>query len=92
MTFIQHRFSSPQFEDVLLLLVVHGNLADGVLQADGDLVVVRDALPGVLVIFVETHLLVVDDAVHVMPGPARDFSKDYGYDAQRTRALMNSRS
>lgn len=59
---------------MLLLLVVDGDLADGVFQADGDLVVVRDALPGVLVVFVEAHLLVVDNAVHVMPGPGRDFS------------------
>lgn len=60
---------------MLLLLVVDCDLADGVLQADGDLVVVRDALPGILVVFVEAHILVVDDAVHVMPGPGRDFSK-----------------
>lgn len=69
----EHKFGSPQFEDVLLFLVVNGDLADGVLQADGDLVVVRDALPGILVVFVEAHLLVVDNAVHVMPGPGRDF-------------------
>lgn len=53
---------------MLLLLVVDGHLAGGVLQADGDLVVVRDALRRALVVFVEAHLVVVDDAVHVMPG------------------------
>ncbi len=53
---------------MLLLLVVDGHLAGGVLQADGDLAVVRDALRRALVVFVEAHLVVVDDAVHVMPG------------------------
>lgn len=53
---------------MLLLLVVDGHLADGVLQADGDLAVVRDALRRALVVFVEAHLVGVDDAVHVMPG------------------------
>lgn len=53
---------------MLLLLVVDGHLADGVLQADGDLAVVRDALSRALVVFVEAHFVVIDDAVHVMPG------------------------
>lgn len=53
---------------MLLLLVVDGDLADGILQADGDLVVVRDALSRALVVFVEAHLVVIDDTVHVMPG------------------------
>lgn len=74
MTLDQLRFGSPQFEDVLLLLVVNSDFAGGVLQADRDLIVVRDALPGVLVVFVEAHLLVVNNAVHVMPGPERGFT------------------
>lgn len=53
---------------MLLLFVVNGDLADGVLQADGDLVVVRDALSRALIVFVEAHLVVIDDTVHVMPG------------------------
>lgn len=62
---------------MLLLLVVDGDLTDSVLQANGDLVVVRDALPSILVVFVEAHLVVVDNAVHIIPGPGIDFLKAF---------------
>ena len=65
-----------EFEDVLLLLVVGGHLAHCLPQADGDLVVVWDALACILVVLVEAHLLVVDDAVHVMPRPEARRDKD----------------
>ncbi|TNN54312.1 hypothetical protein EYF80_035462 [Liparis tanakae] len=48
------------------------HLADGVLQADGDLAVVGDALTAALLILVEAHLVLVDHTVHVVPRPAGD--------------------
>lgn len=53
---------------MLLLLVVEGDLTCSILQADGDLVVVRDPLAGTLMVFVEAHLPVVDHAIHIVPG------------------------
>lgn len=55
---------------MLLLLVVDGDLTDGLFQTDGDLIVIRDALTRRLIIFVEAHLVIIDDTVHVMPRPA----------------------
>lgn len=55
---------------MFLLLVVRGDITRGVLQADGELVVVRHALARRLAVLVETHFFVVDDAVHVVPRPA----------------------
>lgn len=55
---------------MFLLLVVRGDVTRGVLQADGELVVVRHALARRLAVLVETHFFVVDDAVHVVPRPA----------------------
>lgn len=60
---------SLQLEDMLLLLVVQCHLADGVLEADGDLAVVRDPLGGALLVLIEAHLLLVDHAVDVVPRP-----------------------
>lgn len=54
---------------MLLLLVVDGDLTDGLFQTDGDLIVIRDALTRRLIIFVEAHLVIIDDTVHVMPRP-----------------------
>lgn len=53
---------------MFLLLVVEGDLTRSILQADGDLVVVRDPLAGTLMVFVEAHLPVVDHAIHIVPG------------------------
>lgn len=62
--------SNSELEDVFLLLIVDRNLTHGLLQADGDLVVVWDALTCVLIVLVEAHLMVIDHAVHIMPGSA----------------------
>lgn len=55
---------------MFLLLVVQCHLADGVLQADWNLAVVGDTLTGALLILIETHLLLVDHTVHIVPRPA----------------------
>ena len=60
----------PKFEDVFLLLVFGGDVADSLLQANWHLVVVGRALGSHLAVFIERQLLTVDHAVHVMPGPA----------------------
>ena len=60
----------PKFEDVFLLLVFGGDVADRLLQADWHLVVVGRALGSHLAVFIERQLLTADHAVHVMPGPA----------------------
>lgn len=52
---------------MLLLLIVDSDLTDGLFQTDGDLVVVRDALTCRLIVFIEAHLMIVDDTIHVMP-------------------------
>lgn len=61
---------SLELEDVFLLLVVQRHLADGVLQADWNLVVVGNSLTGTLLILIETHLLLIDHTVHIVPRPA----------------------
>lgn len=61
---------SFQFEHMLLLLVVEGDLTCSILQADGDLVVIGDALAGTLNVFVEAHFPVVDHTIHIVPGSA----------------------
>lgn len=66
---LNERFS-PELEDVFLLLVVRRHLADGVLQADGNLAVVGNPLTGALLVLIETHLLLIDHTVHVVPRPA----------------------
>lgn len=53
---------------MLLLLVVEGDLTCSILQADGDLVVIGDALAGTLNVFVEAHFPVVDHTIHIVPG------------------------
>ena len=72
---------SLELEDVFLLLVVQRHLAHGVLQADGDLAVVGDSLTGALLVLIESHLLLVDHTVHVVPRPA-------GTESEETRAQM----
>lgn len=57
----------PELEHMLLFFVIDRYFADGVLQADRDLVVVRDARSSSFRVLVEAHLLVVYDTVHVMP-------------------------
>lgn len=84
--------SSPELENMLLLFVVNGDLADGVLQADGDLVVVRDALSRALIVFVEAHLVVIDDTVHVMPGSEETHTELRHSDKHNTVCLSLSRS
>ncbi len=55
---------------MFLLLVVQRHLADGVLQADGNLTVVGNTLTGTLLVLIETHLLLIDHTVHIVPRPA----------------------
>lgn len=55
---------------MFLLLVVQRHLADGVLQADGNLAVVGNTLTGALLVLIETHLLLIDHTVHIVPRPA----------------------
>lgn len=55
---------------MFLLLVSERHLAGGVLERDGDLAVVRDALRGALVVLVEAQLLMVEHAEDVVPRPA----------------------
>lgn len=55
---------------MFLLLVVQRHLANGVLQADGNLAVVGNTLTGALLVLIETHLLLIDHTVHVVPRPA----------------------
>lgn len=62
---------SLELKDVFLLLVVERHFADGVLEADWNLAVVGDALTGALLVLVESHLLLIDYAIHVVPRPAR---------------------
>lgn len=54
---------------MFLLLVVERHLTQRLLQADGDLAVVGDALRRTLLVLIETHLLLVDHTEHVVPGP-----------------------
>lgn len=56
---------------MFLLLVVCRHLTHGILEADGDLTVVGDALTGALLVLVETHLMLVNHTVHVVPRPAK---------------------
>ena len=67
--------SLPEFEDMLLFLVISGNITHSILQADGNLIVVGNALTGILVVFVEAHLMVIYYTVHVMPGPETEGAK-----------------
>lgn len=55
---------------MFLLLVVGRHITGGVLQADGRLAMISHALSSCLVVLVEAHFLVSDDAVHVVPRPA----------------------
>lgn len=57
----------PQFEDVFPLLVVEGDLADGLAEADGNFSVVRDAVAGALVVLVEPQAALPQHAVNVLP-------------------------
>lgn len=50
------------------LFVVVGYFTHGLLQAEGHLSVVRDATADTLVVFVETEVSSLQDAVHVLPG------------------------
>lgn len=54
------------------LLVVAGDLAGGLAQADGHLAVIRDAAAGALAVLVEAQASFPQDAVDVLPGPAPD--------------------
>ena len=54
---------------MLLLLVIKGHFADGLFQTHRDLTVVRDARSSTLGIFIEAHFLVIDDTIHIVPGP-----------------------
>lgn len=65
----------PESEDVLLLLVVAGHVADGALEADARSVVIgRRALRRRrLAVLVESHFLFGDDAQHVVPRPVRSY-------------------
>ena len=67
---------SLEFEDVFLLLVVERHLAGGLLQSDGDLAVIRDALSRALLVLIEAHLLLVYHTVHVVPRPADKHTLD----------------
>lgn len=78
LTSLPHR-CPPQFEDVFPLLVVAGDLAGGLAQADGHLAVVRDAAAGALAVLVEAQASFPQHAVDVLPGSApgkRCFSSD----------------
>lgn len=55
---------------MFLLLVVQCHFADGILEADGNLAVVGNTLTGTLLILIETHLLLIDHTVHIVPRPA----------------------
>jgi len=60
----------PEFEDMFLLLVFRGDVADRPLQADGGVVVVGHALGGHLAVLIDRQLLAADYTVDVVPGPA----------------------
>lgn len=60
---------SPQFEDVLLLLVAGEDLPAGVGQAQGLLAVVGRAVAQTLGVLVGRELTRFQDAVQVVPGP-----------------------
>lgn len=71
----------PEFEDVFPLLVVAGDLAGGLAQADGHLAVIRDAAAGALAVLVEAQAAFPQDAVDVLPGSAPARGHECGINA-----------
>lgn len=66
---------SPQLEDVFSLLVVVGDLAGGLTEADGNFSVVGDAVRRALVVLIEAQTSLPQQAVHVLPRSAHRDSK-----------------
>lgn len=76
---------------MFLLLVVWSHVTGRLLQADGYLVVVGDSLTRCLAVLIETHLLVVDDTVHVVPRPVKPEQQDQVMNSWEVRDLSRSR-